>query len=29
MYAADRQTDRHTDARDHNTFCVVYDSCKM
>ena len=23
------QTDRHTDARDHNTFCVVYDSCKM
>ena len=27
--AADRQTDRHTDARDHNTFCVVYDSRKM
>jgi len=26
--AADRQTDRHTDARDHNTFCVVYDSRK-
>ena len=25
----DRQTDRHTDARDHNTFCVVYDSRKM
>jgi len=25
----DRQTDRHTGARDHNTFCVVYDSCKM
>jgi len=26
-----RQTDRHThtDARDHNTFCVVYDSRKM
>ena len=28
----DRQTDthtqRHTDARDHNTFCVVYDSHK-
>jgi len=24
--AADRQTDTHTDARDHNTFCVVYDS---
>jgi len=22
-------TDRHTDARDHNTFCVVYDSRKM
>jgi len=22
----DRQTDRHTDARDHNTFCIVYDS---
>jgi len=20
---------RHTDARDHNTFCVVYDSRKM
>ena len=20
------RTDRHTDARDHNTFCVVYDS---
>jgi len=20
------QTDKHTDARDHNTFCVVYDS---
>jgi len=27
--AADRQTDTHTDARDHNTFCVVYDSHKM
>jgi len=31
----DRQTDRHThththtDTRDHNTFCVVYDSRKM
>ena len=25
----DRQTERHTDARDHNTFCVVYDSRKM
>jgi len=27
----DRQTDRQTDteARDHTTFCVVYDSCKM
>jgi len=24
-----RQTHRHTDARDHNTFCVVYDSRKM
>jgi len=24
----DRHTDRHTDARDHNTFCVVYDSRK-
>jgi len=24
-----RQTDRHTDARDHKTFCVVYDSRKM
>jgi len=23
------RTDRHTDARDHNTFCVVYDSRKM
>ena len=23
--AADRQTDRHTDARDHNTFLVVYE----
>jgi len=23
------QTDRHTDVRDHNTFCVVYDSRKM
>jgi len=23
------QTDRHTDARDHKTFCVVYDSRKM
>ena len=25
----DRQTDRHTDARDHNTFRVVYDSREM
>jgi len=25
----DTQTHRHTDARDHNTFCVVYDSRKM
>jgi len=25
----DRHTHRHTDARDHNTFCVVYDSRKM
>jgi len=25
----DTQTDRHTDARDHNAFCVVYDSRKM
>jgi len=24
-----RHKDRHTDARDHNTFCVVYDSRKM
>jgi len=26
-----RQTDRqtHTDTRDHNTFCIVYDSRKM
>ena len=24
-----RLTDTHTDARDHNTFCVVYDSRKM
>jgi len=24
-----RQTDRHTDACDHNTFRVIYDSCKM
>ena len=23
------QTHIHTDARDHNTFCVVYDSRKM
>jgi len=23
------RTDRHTDARDHNTFCIVYDSRKM
>jgi len=23
------RTDTHTDARDHNTFCVVYDSRKM
>jgi len=23
------RTDRHTDARDHNTFCVVYGSRKM
>jgi len=23
------RTDRHTDARDHNTFRVVYDSCEM
>ena len=23
------QTDRHTDARDHNTFRVIYDSRKM
>jgi len=22
----DRHTHRHTDARDHNTFCVIYDS---
>jgi len=22
-------THRHTDARDHNTFCVVYDTRKM
>jgi len=28
-YGRTRQTDRHTDARDHNTFCVVYDSHKM
>jgi len=25
----DTQTDTHTDAGDHNTFCVVYDSRKM
>jgi len=25
----DRHTCGHTDARDHNTFCVVYDSRKM
>jgi len=25
----DRQTHRHTDARDHNTFRVVYDSREM
>jgi len=25
----DTQTHRHTDARDHNTFCVIYDSRKM
>jgi len=23
------RTDRHTDARDHNTFCVLYDSRRM
>jgi len=23
------QTDIHTEARDHNTFCVIYDSRKM
>jgi len=27
--AADRHTDRHTDARDHNTFLVVFDSREM
>ena len=26
---ADTQTDTHTDARDHNTFRVVYDSREM
>jgi len=26
---SDRHTDTHTDARDHNTFGVVYDSRKM
>ena len=25
----DTYADRHTDARDHDTFCVVYDSRKM
>ena len=25
----DTQTDTHTDSRDHNTFCVVYDSRRM
>jgi len=25
----DTQTERHTDARDHNTFLVVYDSREM
>jgi len=25
----DRHTDTHTDANNHNTFCVVYDSRKM
>jgi len=25
----DTQTDAHTDARDHNTFRVVYDSREM
>jgi len=25
----DRHTDKHTDARDHNTFLVVYDSREM
>jgi len=25
----DRQTDRHTEARDHNTFRVVYNSREM
>jgi len=30
MWAYGRgQTHRHTDARDHNTFCVVYDSRRM
>jgi len=25
----DTHTDKHTDARDHNAFLVVYDSCEM
>ena len=25
----DTRTDTHADARDYNTFCVVYDSRKM
>jgi len=30
MWACGRgQTDRHTDARDHNTFRVVYDAREM
>ena len=29
VWAYGRGQTRHTDARDHNTFCVVYDSRKM
>jgi len=29
QYCGHTDADRHTDARDHNTFCVVYDSHKM
>jgi len=29
FFTLGRHTDRHTDARDNNTFCIVYDSHEM